>query len=79
MKFSQANFPPDFDCGMFLRAPRRMREDMLQEAWVGFLCGQDPSVRARNFLRKELLYEQRMIPMSALPHDEQDDCEEDRG
>ena len=79
MKFAQANFPPGFDRGIYLRAPKRMREDLVQEAWLGFLSGRNPNTRAKVFLEKELLYEQRMIPMSTLLFAEQEECEEDLG
>lgn len=77
MRFRDAHFPPGFDKGVLLRAPRRIREDMLQEAWLAFLQGRDPTTRAKNFRKKEARYERRMIPMSTLLFGEQEDCEED--
>lgn len=59
-------FPPGFQKLIYLRTPRRHRRDMLQEAWLAFLEGRDPSTAGRNYLAREVNREQHQTAFSQL-------------
>ncbi len=59
MSSSRHHTPPGFRMHIYRRTPRRHREDLLQEAWLGFLDGRNPNTVSRNYLARELLHELR--------------------
>ena len=59
-------FPPGFYRFIFLRTPRRYREDLLQEAWLAYLDGRNPNTGARNYLHREDLHELRECDLSQM-------------
>ena len=51
--------PPHFNRRVLLGAPRRLREDLVQEAWLAYMEGRSPTTAARNFVAKEMLHSER--------------------
>ena len=59
-------FPPGFSRLIYMLTPHRHREDLVQEAWLAFLEGRNPSTVARNSLTREMLHERRERGKSQL-------------
>jgi len=64
------DLPPGFQKLIYLLTPHRHREDLVQEAWVAFLEGRNPSTAARNALAREMLHEHRERAVSQLRGEE---------
>ena len=60
------HFPPGFQKIVYLLTPRRHRRDMLQEAWLAFLEGRNPSTAARSYLAREVRHERREAAFSQV-------------
>ncbi|MBL7134842.1 MAG: hypothetical protein ISS78_12140 [Phycisphaerae bacterium] len=64
------DLPPGFQRLIYMLAPLRHREDLVQEAWAAFLEGRNPSTVARNALAREMLHENRERAVSQLTGEE---------